>query len=333
MPAVRIRTGTSTERAKDKKRVATAKGLALSSSNVEVFRSGSPMAVRSALEDIVGSHLINDEAFLNDDIEDSFLEGDSEIDIMDDDEDEFEIGIEPGRVDNAVRLTTDVNGTTGIELIGDDSNLDYFDLVVNEGKCVLDVPNWAGCFRGATPFGMKAVFEIESRFNILDAIGEWLQNDREEFLKSSSWLDLGPKNFEELEDKRVTVLQERLLSFLVDRYGIPNIDKSVFSRYLESCRIVWSDGDMALKEIFSDEAKKGWVAKSVKIFMKKNNLKEIPETQNKLAMPRNRNEQYRVIKRSVGGMDLGDFIIYVSLSAQTSWNNVYDSYSKFLNES
>ena len=163
------------------------------------------------------------------------------------------------------------------------------------------------------------------RCNVLVSIAKWVESDRAEFLIDNSWVNLGPKDYEELKEIRVTVIQKSFLEYLMGKITkkAHEIDESQFSRYLENCRIVWPDkGSMPVKNLFCEEARNGWVAKSIMIFAEKygHNIANIISQD--IKAPKNKPEKERILCKSIDSMDINELIIYTNLVAQTSWNNI-----------
>lgn len=202
---------------------------------------------------------------------------------------------------------------------------DYFKLVIEDSGCSLCHTGIEIFYRSVTRRGKDAFFAFERRCKVLESIAKWLESDRTAFLKDNSWVNLGPKDYEEVKEKRVTVIQKSFLEYLNKiTKKAHQIDESQFSRYLENCRIVWPDkGSMPVKRVFCEEAKNGWAAKSIMIFAEKYgyNITGIISKDIEKA-PKNKPEKEGILRKSIDSMDINEFIICANLATQTSWNNI-----------
>lgn len=320
---------------KQHKRTVSAEQRAWKNANLTVIREGTPTQVREAYKKSVkDGDIVFEKISQETEIDPkNHLTFDSELKIIDEDEPNvydtwqnrqrrnYQKVVFPGSKDLAE---------------SEDSNpflkCDRFELIVDEDYCTLSLPNWRGCFRGVNSKGNSEIFEGICRIEVFKAIAKWLETERAEFLKDKdgSWLNLGPKDYKEVTSKQVTVVQDSFLDFLKKESKIIiEIDKSVFSRYLNACQIVWPDGSMPVKELFSEEARKGWVAKSIMVFMqnrKYNDTKILHE--HKIKIPKVKKEKQKELRKSIDPMDINEFIIYANLSAQTSWDKVQNTYFK-----
>lgn len=202
---------------------------------------------------------------------------------------------------------------------------DCFKLVMEDRGCSPDHAGIDISCRQGTRRGMDALFAFMRRCKVLESIAKWLENDRAEFLNDNSWVNLGPKDYEEVKEKRVTVIQESFLEYLMGKIAnkAHQIDKSQFSRYLENCRIVWPDkGGVPVKNLFCKEAKNAWAAKSIMIFAEKYGKLIADIITQDIKAPKTKPEKEGILCKSIDSMDINEFIIYTNLVTQTSWNNI-----------
>lgn len=315
---------------KRKVRTATKESRAWINVNLETIRSGSPSQVRNVLDELKDEgHITEEELIQEPDInQEDLLENNSEIEIVDEDTFEYD------RWEN--RRQQNYYGEITLKpryQEESDSNLDsdYYVLDVENDKCTFVIPDWYGGFRGVTPVGVKVINEIDCRHEVFEAIEGWIENDRTDYILNNLWINLGPKDYEEVKSKRVTVVQESFLEFLKKDKNIAGLDKSKFSRYLNNSRIVWHNGGMPLKELFSKEARMGWVAKSIKLFMENAGFSKHGNKihqYNTIIIPKDKMDRLQFLNDSIDTMDLGRFIIYANISALTSWQEVYEKYFK-----
>ncbi len=294
---------------------------------VETIRSGSPDQVLARLEELEEEgHVVQEETTEVTEVNtEELLENDSELEIVDEDFADFEMwGDRQHSFPDEILLKSE-NHIIGREEYDPFMNNDCFELIVEENRCVFYVPDWVGRYRGVTSIGRRAIYEIDSRLEVLQIIAEWLGTERSAFLSNPDWLNLGPKDYEEVKSKVVTVTQETLRDYLLkDRKDI-NIQKSEFSRYLEACRIVWPNGSMPLKYLFSQEARMGWVAKSIKLAIENEGF-ALPNKE--IKRPRSKLERQSLLDMDYDydEMDVETFVIHLNELAKTSWREVYETY-------
>ena len=204
-------------------------------------------------------------------------------------------------------------------------DVDYFKLVIEDGGCS---PGHTGIeifYRSPTRRGKDALSAFINRCKVLESIAKWLESDRAAFLKDNAWANLGPKDYEEVREKRVTVIQKSFLEYLMGKTTkkAHQIDESQFSRYLENCRIVWPDkGSMPVKNLFCEEAKRSWAAKSIMIFAEKHGHNIAHIISQDIKAPKNKTEKEGILRKNIDSMDINEVIIYTILVAETSWNNI-----------
>jgi len=106
-----------------------------------------------------------------------------------------------------------------------------------------------------------------TRFRTYKALAKWLTDNRDSFLESRDWWDLGPKDASEL-DQGCSVVQQDLLRMLALNDEV-EMKASSFSRFLDECELVWPDGVASIRILFSPEAKLAWVARAMAPFLPK----------------------------------------------------------------
>lgn len=290
------------------------------------IREGSPFIVLEALNALAADgHLLEMHVDEQPEIEEAeMLENDSEIGFDDEDATDYD-GFE----------VVDRRGGGEIRLKGDDAvqeemddalyENDCFEVRVEDGVAAMVEPAWAGSFRAKTGPGKKVISEIDARLQVFRAITDWLNSDRGGFLKGATqeafWLTLGPGDFEELEQGIVTITQQQFIKHINERFDM-KIEESCFSRYINACMIKWPDGGMPLRNIFSKEARMGWVARGVMLFMQKYGV-DAEALRPDIAVPRGYSFSGRM-----EALDLDGFIKYASSVSMVAWKDVFTNYFK-----
>lgn len=202
---------------------------------------------------------------------------------------------------------------------------DYFKLVIEDSGCSAGHTDIEIFYRPGTRRGKDALSAFGNRRKVLESIAKWLESDRAAFLKDNSWANLGPRDYEEVREKRVTVIQKSFLEYLMGKTTkeAHQIDESQFSRYLENCRIAWPDnGSMPVKRLFCEEAKRAWAAKGIMIFAEKHGIVIADIISQDIKAPKTKEEKEVILCKSIDSMDINEVIIYTILVAGTSWNNI-----------
>jgi hypothetical protein len=245
---------------------------------------------------------------------------DVELDLQNEDLAPVEVWQQPGNlVENAVELGSNADPP---EPCGDD---DRFELIVSEGVCRFQNPEWAWTFNPVTQRAENQLAEIAARCRVFRALAEWLNRARPSFLKSRDFWHLGPSSLEEA-DGNCSVLQKDLLSMLdLNR----PIREETFSRFIRQCELAWPDGSAPVQILFSKEARLAWVAEAVVLFAR--NFPNVPLS--------DRLDKYRNTKTRKGhggsraqgaarrgGKTFEEFIREANEKAGTSWEDVLNQY-------
>ena len=143
---------------------------------------------------------------------------DIELDLQDEDLAPVEVWQQPGNlVGNAVELGADADLP---EPCGDH---DMFELIVFEGVCRFQNPEWAWTYNPITQRAEHQLAEIAARCRVFRELAEWLNRARPGFLKSRDFWDLGPSSLEEVEH-HCSVLQKDLLCGRRGKTGLNGAD-------------------------------------------------------------------------------------------------------------
>ncbi len=138
-----------------------------------------------------------------------------------------------------------------------------FEIVVTEGTC--SVPVDGKCIRRAcTPLGEQVLYELESRIWAFRRIAAWLTERRGEFLRIHDLWHLGCEALDDIKNGRTPVEQK---SFLHCAGLKPRVSEASMSRYIRATDIAWRDGSAPLDILFSNDAKRVWVANAVRQFV------------------------------------------------------------------
>ena len=208
----------------------------------------------------------------------------------------------------------------------DDHNIPYvadsYELTICNGVCVFNPPAWAYECRGITPSGEGQLYELTSRFRTFAGFAGWLNTDRNNFLQSRDLLDLGPRTLDELSHDGAAVMQRNLLHML--RLN-PKVSEETFSRILNQCSLVWPDGSVPVRQLFSSEAKLAWVARSVILFAKKFGQRlteKTLENSQDIQVGRKKGARAGGARIDLAGIDFPSFIELTNAMVRTRWQDV-----------
>ena len=241
---------------------------------------------------------------------------DIDLDLQDEDLAPVEVWQQPGNlVGNAVELGTEADSLAPCD---DD---DMFELIVSEGVCRFQNPEWAWTYNPVTQRAENQLGEIAARCRVFRELAEWLNRARPKFLTSLDFWYLGPSSLDEAE-RHCCVLQKDLLSMLNLN---PPVREETFSRFVHQCALAWPDGSAHVQILFSKEARLAWVAGAVVLFALnfpgvslRERLDKYRDTKTGRAHRRGN------VKASVryGGKTFEEFIRYANEKAGTSWEQV-----------
>lgn len=295
---------------------------------LEFVRTAGPRAIAGMLARLEARGEIVANNDVSADEKDFDLDGatDIELDLQDEDLAPVEVWQRPGNlVGNAVELGANADPP---EPCGDD---DMFELIVSEGVCRFQNPEWAWTYNPVTQRAENQLAEIAARCRVFRGLAEWLNRARPSFLKPLEPLKprdfwhLGPPSLEEAE-RHCSVLQKDLLSMLDVN---PPVREETFSRFIHQCELAWLDGSAPVQILFSKEARLAWVAGAVVLF-----ARDFP----KVSL-RERLDKYRDTKTRRGhgwgrakgaarrgGKTFEEFIRDANERAGTSWEEVLKRY-------
>jgi hypothetical protein len=285
-----------------------------------IIRQGTPLQVEQLLSSLEASDDIGpDEEIIQDEAanDEGLLEMDADMDSGDEDE--------PGNEDW---------NDEGADLSAGDREREpdaspfaprRFEIVVADGAC--SVPMDEKCIRSAcTPFGQQVLYELESRFGALRRIAAWLTERRGEFLHKRDLWCLGCEALDDIKQGRSPVEQK---SFLRCAGLEPRVSEASLSRYIRATEIAWTDGSAPLDLLFSDGAKRAWVANAVRQFVVESGERvseAMLEEYASVPVKRSAAARRRLAQMSPHAMDLPSFIQKANMLAGTRWQDVVSSY-------
>jgi hypothetical protein len=196
-----------------------------------------------------------------------------------------------------------------------------FEIVVTDRTC--SVPVDGKCIRSArTPLGQQALYELESRVWALRRIAVWLTERRVDFVCNRDLWHLGCEALDDVKCGRTPVEQK---SFLHCAGLEPKISEESLSRYIRATDIAWTDGSAPLDILFSDGAKRTWVANAVRQFVMESGEAVSDAVLDEYAsVPVNRSaaRRRRLAQMAPESLDLPTFIEKANMLAGTRWQDV-----------
>ena len=152
----------------------------------------------------------------------------------------------------------------------DSSNAFCLNVTIDaEGKAHCSAPDF-DTYLSATPrttLGENCLYELSSRGETLRKLAKWLEDNRQNFLKSRKIADLGENARKECENGKVPICQEKCegesykAKSLADVLEVPG---STFGKHIKNVMLKW-DGIMASLEIlFCKEAHEAWAVSVLK---------------------------------------------------------------------
>lgn len=332
----------SPEIKKKRKRVATREREIWKHAEQAIILGGTQTQNREKFMELVkeGCFIREETALEVDTNREDLIGRDSDIDIADEDDVDFEIWENKGKKKTGYcpdDITLKTGNMTKVE--EDDSPLfdsshELYELVVEGAQCEFLIPDWVAGYRPCNPRGENASYAFTLKFALFYAISKWLGKYRPEFLKSMNWLDLGPKDYEEAQSKQVSVIQKSfldvILGFFAKNTNITMPNESVLSRCINTGKIVWPNGSMPVKSLFCEEARMGWVAKSIMLFMQRHghSTDVIINNYCNMKMRKGTAEKQKILNGNIDSMDIPQFIMYANLVAGTTWEKVLNTHFK-----
>lgn len=307
------------------KRIASQATMAQRGVELEAVRVFGPQATLRHLRRLEAEgHILFEESAGANKEDFDLLNADVEISMEDEDLDKGETWI-------------DAAGTTGGAIVvgghGDDDHHDPFvadsyELAISAGVCVFSPPTWAYECRGITSSGEGQLYELTSRFRAFAGLADWLNANRNGFLRSRALWDLGPLTLNELSHGGAAVLQKDFLHML--RLN-PKVSEETFSRILNQCSLVWPNGSVPVRQLFSNEAKLAWVARSVMLFAmtfgQRLTEKTLDNYQN-IQVARKKDKRAGGARIDLAGVDFPSFVELTNAMVRTRWQDVLLVYRK-----
>ena len=280
------------------------------------IREGTPLQVEQLLSRLEASGDIGpDENIIQDEVaaDESMLEMDADMELGDEDE--------PGQEDwgdDGANLT---DGDRDGEPSANPFAPRRFEIVVTHETC--SVPVDKKCIRSArTPLGQQALYELESRIWALRRIAVWLSERRGEFLRTRDLWHLGCEALDDVKNGRTPVEQK---SFLHCACLKPRVSEASLSRYMRATDISWADGSAPLDILFSDGAKRVWVANAVRQFVMESGesiTKTMLDEYASVPVSRATGKRNRLAQMTPDALDLPTFIQKANMFAGTRWQDV-----------
>ena len=147
----------------------------------------------------------------------------------------------------------------GEELDDDDNpNAFFLDVTIDEkGKAHCSAPDLSTYLSATpkTPLGQNCLYELSKRGETLRKLAKWLEDNRQNFLKSRKIADLGENAWEECRNEKLPIYQEKLAKVL-------DVSGSTFGKNIKNVMLKWEGVMVSMEILFSKEARMAW-AKSV----------------------------------------------------------------------
>lgn len=278
-------------------------------------RQGTPQQVIQMLERLRADKDVelDDDAELSEiAAEDADLPSDADLDLRDEDDpnDEEWADDGPDQEEDAMSAA---------------SSSDRFTLIVQGATCRLSADG-RFFYRPRTPLGQQVLYGLDIRLRTLSRTAQWLTDKRPQFLQSQNIWDLGCDALRELSDRRPSVIQQHFLRQLPEG---ENLSEASLSRYVRATQIVWPNGSGELSVLFSDSARRAWVANAVRQFLEARGEPVTPQILDEYASAtaaRSKNGRDRMLQRRVDRMDLPSLIATANMLAGTKWADVVSEY-------
>jgi len=227
--------------------------------------------------------------------------------------------------------------TPGASFLGQEieetENGSYELRVDDDGRCRFDRPNWFADV-AMTDKGEEDFERTDFRFQMFDAVAEWLTRYRAQFLKDPVPEGLGVQAYEEMKKGHAAVSPGGFLELsgikkqIADDLNIQQRSvESDFSRYATSCSLVWDDGSpLPLVFLFGSDARMAWVACAVRQFFAAINVTLNPDTLQGITVPKTKKDKTTLASASLASLTQKEVVARANLMAGTSWAEVMDSY-------
>jgi hypothetical protein len=315
--AVRNQAGRA--RGSRRKRVATQAAMAQKGVELEAVRTLGPLATLRYLRRLEAEgHVLLDESAAANKEDFDLINADVAISLEDEDFDAGDSWINP--TDKASEVIA--VGSQGSNDHGAPYIADSYELNICNGVCAFSPPAWAYECRAITPSGEGQLYELMSKFRVFTTLADWLSTNRSDFLRSCDQWDLGPLTLDELSHGGAAVVQKNLLHML---HLNPKVSEETFSRILDQSSLVWPDGAVPVRQLFSSEAKLAWVARSVMLFAKKFGQrlteKTLENCQN-IQVARKKGARAGSARGDLAGVDFPSFVELTNAMVRTRWQDV-----------
>ena len=304
----------------------------------QIFREGTSADIAAALADLEANREFTsdpDEYEPDDEDAENAEAMDCEIDLVDEDG----AHLEDSEADP--REFIGLARHPGEAFVSDQNSVrEFFDLElrVRGGNCLLLRPHWA---RGESlgGVGSQGVDELGVRLGTLEAVGEWLERERREFLDGPEPLALGVDALREMElglpsvspsaFLRLSGIDKTMTALSGQGHKKESDVKSLFSRYIGGCHLVWVDGSLPLAFLFGLEARKAWVASAVRQAVGRSGrplTNERLEKCKSISVPKSTKEKESLLGMSAASLSLPDLIRKANLMVGTKWSEVVADY-------
>jgi hypothetical protein len=303
--------GRSQRPERSRKKQATQEGVQEHAVRIQAWKEGSPETWQAMLRDaardgeLVRTPESEEQAPLDDLDEDAV---DCEMDLGDEDDlssEQSEAFDKLEGADFAVGESDDVRPEESASL--------GFRIVVRDGHCRLEVPHWLA----GTPSREDGEHPLEDPFQRLEFfqhLAGWLNDNRSAFLLDPDPWNLGVNALAELKGGNPSVTEKGLLALLEGR------GKDI-TRWKRHAILVWADGSLPLKFLFSIQAKVAWAAN---VLLQKyptlneNALNRVTD----LTTPKLGKAKNPIKTNSLDSLEFDKFILRVCLEAGVAWKHV-----------
>ncbi len=283
------------------------------------IRVATPLQVEQMLADLEASGDIEpDEDIIGDDValDELMSEMDADLDLNDEDQPSAEDWGDDGEV----LANGDEDTDPGISPFAPRR----FEIVVTDGVCSVAVDEKCIQKRARTPRGEQVLYELETRIWAFRRIAAWLTERRGDFLRIRNLWHLGCEALDDIKQGRTPVEQK---SFLHCAGLKPRVSEESLSGYIRATDIAWKDGSAPLDILFSDDAKRAWVANAVRQFIEEGGAQVTAALLERMGNIKVQRSQKRPLaQRDPDAMDLPTFIRKANVLAGTQWAEVISQY-------
>ena len=284
------------------------------------IREGTPRQVEQMLASLEASGDIGpDEDIIGDEIaaDEVMSEMDADLDLGDEDDP----SVEDWGDDGEILSNDDEDAEPSISPFAPRR----FEIVVTDGAC--SVPVDEKCIRKAhTPLGEQVLYELESRIWASSAL---LPAAYRTACKFCGYMTCGISGARRWTTSRRGATPVEQKSFLHCAGLKPRVSEASLSRYIRATDIAWRDGSAPLDILFSDDAKRVWVANAVRQFVEDGREQVTAALLEKLkAVKVGRGQERALAQMKPDAMDLPTFIQKANMLAGTQWADVISQFGE-----